>query len=245
MSPVDLSKVERGNTSPGVNRAIIKYLLSLKKDFNGDSFLDVPCGAGSFLNAVKSFFPNAKTTGGDINTPPADFSHEFQQIDAQTENTLETARKYKIITCISGVMEFDNTLAFFDKLKRNLDENGLFIVTNDNLMSVRDRILYLLFGRFRQYKLLILHDRPTWKILTLQNLLRILTEAGFEATEIEYVEPKNAELVWLPIALPIYLFQYLYLRFSEPEIPFDEKKKLYPFSSLLARHYIVVCRLKR
>lgn len=245
MSPVDLSKVERGNTSPGVNRAIIEYLLSLKTDFAGENFLDVPCGAGSFLNAVKDFFPKAKRTGGDINTPPADFSHEFLQINAQSENALDAAKKYKIITCISGVMEFDNTLAFFDRLKRNLDENGTFIVTNDNLVSVRDRVLYLLFGRFRQYKLLIPHNRPTWKVLSLQNLLRIADEAGFEAIDIKYVAPKSAELVWLPLALPIYSFQYLYLRFAEPEIPFDEKIKLYPFASLLARHYIVVCRLKR
>ena len=142
-------------------------------------------------------------------------------------------------------MEFDNTLSFFERLKESLAENGLLVVTNDNLLSVRDRILYLLFGRFRQYRLFIQTNEPTWKILSLHNLLRILSEAGFSIAEIKYVPTKKSEWIWLPFALPIYTFQYLYLRFGEKEIPFAEKYKLYPFSSLLARHYIVVCRLKR
>jgi hypothetical protein len=245
MSSGDLASVPRGNTSPGVNREIVKYLLSLSEDFTGQSFLDLPCGEGSFLQAVKDFFPNVKTVGGDVHSPPTVFPHQFWQIDAQRNFSLETGQKFKVITCISGVMEFDNTLSFFEELKKNLVADGLLIVTNDNLLSVRDRFLYLFFGRFRQYRLSIPETKPTWKIIPLQNLLRILTEGGFETTEIKYVAPKKAEWIWLWLALPIYLFQSLYLRFGEKEIPFAEKRKLYPFLSLLSRHYVLICRLKR
>src|SRR6185369_8836576 len=170
------AKIERGNTSPGVNREIIEYLLSLNENFDGKRFLDIPCGEGTFLQAVKDFFPDAETAGSDIHSPPVAFSHDFLQIDAQQAFSLKTEKKIKVITCISGVMEFDNTLSFFEQLKENLAENGLLVVTNDNLLSVRDRILYLFFGRFRQYHLFIQTDKPTWKILPLQNLLRILSE---------------------------------------------------------------------
>ncbi|MEP6901271.1 MAG: methyltransferase domain-containing protein [Actinomycetota bacterium] len=245
MSSAKLDKIQRGNTSPGVNREIIKYLLSLNKDFAGDYFLDIPCGEGTFLQAVKDFFPNSKTVGGDVCSPPTAFSHHFLPIDAQRNFSIKTEKKFKIITSISGVMEFDNTLSFFEQIKENLTENGLLIVTNDNLLSVRDRILYLLFGRFRQYRLFIQNGKPTWKIITLQNLLRILAEAGFEMAEIKYVPAKKSEWIWLPFALPIYAFQYLYMRFGEKETSFAEKRELYPFSSLLSRHYVVVCSVKR
>jgi len=234
----------RGNTCPGVNRTIIEYLLSLKKDLAGEVFFDVPCGEGEFLQAVRSFFPNAKTLGADIKIPLLKFSHDFLQVNGQEKFSLELTEKAEVITCISGVMEFDNTVLFFEQLRKNLNEKGILIVTNDNLLSVRDRVLYLLFGRFRQYQLFIRNDQPTWKIIPLQNLLRILDESRFEIVEIKYVPVKTAELLWLPLAVLIFLFQTLYLRFAEKQIGYDEKTSRYPFASLLARHYIIVCRIK-
>ena len=180
-----LENISRGNTCKGVNREIIKYLLSLKNDFADEHFLDLPCGEGAFLKAVHEFFPQAKPVGGDLRPPSKFFSPEFLQIDARRGISLQTKRKFKVITCISGVMEFDNTLNFFESVKENLEENGSFIVTNDNLLTVRDRFLYLLFGRFRQFRFTIDKKQPTWKILTLQNLLRILHEAEFEVVEIK------------------------------------------------------------
>ncbi len=223
---------------------IIEYLLSLKSDFAGGVFFDVPCGEGEFLRAVNDFFPRAKTIGADVVLPASEFPHEFIQINAQKNSSLPLKNKAKVITCISGVMEFDNTVIFFEQLRESLDEKGVFIVTNDNMLSARDRILYLLFGRVRQYKLFIGNDQPTWKIISLQSLLRILHESGFEKIEIKYVPVKTAEWSWLPLAVLIYVFQNLYLRFAEPKTSYGEKISRYPFFSLLARHYIIVCRVK-
>jgi hypothetical protein len=142
-------------------------------------------------------------------------------------------------------MEFDNTLSFFEKLKEHLDDNGLFIVTNDNILSVNDRILYLLFGRLKQYRLFTGNNEPTWKIIPLQNLLRILDEAGFETIEIKYIPVKTAEWLWLPIAVLIYVSQILYLKFAEKQVSSAEKDYRFPFLSLLSRHYICICRTKR
>ncbi len=62
MSSAKLEKIQRGNTSPGVNREIIEYLLSLNGDFADKNFLDVPCGNGAFLQAVNDFFPKSKNS---------------------------------------------------------------------------------------------------------------------------------------------------------------------------------------
>jgi len=237
-----LENIHRGNTCKGVNREIISYLLSLNTDFAYQYFLDIPCGEGAFLKALHDFFPHSKTFGGDICLPSTFFAHEIFQIDAQRGINLQSDRKFNIITCISGVMEFDNTLNFFESVKENLEENGSFIVTNDYILTVRDRFLYLLFGRFRQFRFMIGKKQPTWKLLTFQNLLRILYEAGFEVEKIKYVPVRPREWGWLPLALFVYFFQCLYMMFAEKEIPFSEKRSLYPFMSLLSRHYILVCR---
>lgn len=245
MQSKSLEKIPRGNTCSGVNRTIIEYLLASERDFPGKNFLDIPCGAGDFLKAVRDFFPGSKTVGADINPPSKDFPHEFVRIDARDGVRIGAERKFDVITSISGVMEFDNTLFFFKQLKEYLNEKGFLVVTNDNLLSVRDRLLYVLFGRVKQYRLFIGNDEPTWKMIPLQNLLRILTEAGFERIEIKYVPVKPAEWLWLPAAVLIYIFQFLYLQLAETKVPTAEKHTLYPFSSLLSRHYVLICQIKR
>ena len=234
-----LNDIPRGNTAPGVNRAVIEYLLAAG-EIKGP-LLDVPCGGGIFLDAVKGFFPDVDTYGVDIE-PREGTAHRMFKSDLSGSEPLDLGEKFGLITSISGVMEFDNTLNFFRRLRENIADDGLLIVTNDNLLSVRDRVLYFFSGRFRQYPMFVADDAPTWKILALQNLLRILKDAGFETAEVRYVPAKWTEWLWLPIALPIYLFQSMAFAFGRDAMPYEEKAARYPFASLLSRHYFIVCR---
>ncbi|HTK37927.1 MAG TPA: methyltransferase domain-containing protein [Pyrinomonadaceae bacterium] len=243
--PEKLAKIPRGNTVPGVNRAIIELLLTRGDDLTDAAVLDVPCGDGSFLDALKDFFPNIETCGADLATQREHSAHRFFTLDARHPFAIETEKNFRLITSISGVTEFDNTQQFFEQLESYLDADGVLIVSNDNIFSVRNRVLFLLFGRFRQTHLFMKPDEPTWKIIPLQNLTRILYEAGFEVEETRYVPAKISEWLWLPVAAIVYVFQYLYLRFGETGTAFPGKAVMYPFASLIARHYFLVCRKLR
>ena len=237
-----LNNIPRGNTAPGVNQAVIEYLLATG-DVKGP-VLDVPCGSGVFLDALKSFFPHVATFGVDID-PCEGTAHRIFKADLSGPEALDLGEKFGLITSISGVMEFDNTLSFFTQLRDKIADDGLLIVTNDNLLSVRDRVLYFFSGRFRQYPMFVADGAPTWKILPLQNLLRILKDAGFEFGEIRYVPAKWTEWLWLPVALPIYLIQSLAFAFGRDAMPYKKKAARYPFASLFSRHYILICRPSR
>jgi hypothetical protein len=88
-------------------------------------------------------------------------------------------------------------------------------------------------------------DESTWKIIPLQNLTRILYEAGFEIDDVKYVPAKLSEWLWLPMAALIYIFQYMYFAFAETGTKFSSKTALYPFASLISRHYVLICRARR
>ena len=75
-------------------------------------------------------------------------------------------------------------------------------------------------------------------------MLRILSDAQFRVTRIIYVPPKLTEWLWLPLALPIYIAQYIYLKFSDKDIEKEKIREMFPFVSLLSRHYILICRPK-
>lgn len=234
-------QIPRGNTAPGVHRSVIEYLAASGLDLSGQTVLDVPCGNGEFLDTLKVFFPNAAAFGVDIDAPENASDHHILKVDLSEPGRLDLDIKFRLITSISGVMEFDNTLNFFRQLRRHIADDSMLIVTNDNLLSARDRSLYFFSGRFRQYPMFVGRDAPTWKIVHLENLLRILYDAGFNASEVRYVPSKWTEWLWLPVALPVYLIQSLSFAFCKNGPPYKEKAARYPFASLFSRHYFVVC----
>ena len=230
-----LENIPRGDTCAGVNRAVIEHLLAAYGAGSNASLLDVPCGKGIFLSAIQKFFRSWQTHGADIQ-PPDETGSAFTRIDAGSGVLFDGHAKFDIVTCISGVMEFDNTLAFFKNIKGSLSADGLLIVTNDNILTVRDRLLYLFAGRFAQYPFSTSSEQPTWKILPLQNLIRILGDAGFKIIGVKYVPVRPADWLWSPVAVLLYA---LTLVFPSPD-PY--RSSVTWLRSYLSRHYLLICR---
>ena len=225
--------IPRGDTCEGVNRLILEYLATQSGVEADLTLLDIPCGRGEFLGAVRRAFPHWRLIGADI----AETSEvgDYMQVDASDPQLEFGHGPFDVITCISGVMEFANHLAFFKNLRRSIRPSGNLLVTNDNLLTVRDRLLYLLFGRFGQYPRVLEPGLPTWKVTPLQNLIRVLSDAGFDVGEVVYVPVRPKNWLWLPVAIPIYALERLTSSGSS-------ESKYFPFLSLLSRHYLLICR---
>lgn len=238
-----LDQLERGNTCPGVNAEILRYLGRRLDRESKLRFLDVPCGDGLFLQSAARIFPNSERFGADLSAAvvPRETVAEFVAIDAAREHLPKTLGKFDVITSISGVMEFGNALFFLEGLREILTDNGILIVSNDNLLSIRDRLLYAFFGRTSQYKGFV-GDFPTWKPIPLDVLIRTLREAGLAPLDLKFIPPNIREYLWTPIALPIYGIQRLYDRFSGFDNANNSGLHLRPFNSLISRHYIIACR---
>ena len=228
-----LENIPRGDTCAGVNRAVMEHLLS---EYGADStlsLLDIPCGKGTFLDALSVFFPAWDIHGADLNPPTG---ANYTEIEATKGVLFDDGARFDVVTCISGVMEFDNTLAFFKNIKGSLDPEGLLIVTNDNILTVRDRLLYLFAGRFAQYPFSTAARKPTWKILPLQNLIRILGDAGFEVGKVKYVPVRPADWLWSPIAVLLCVIARIF-RSSDAY-----QKAAVSLRAYLSRHYLLICR---
>ncbi len=198
------------------------------------SLLDVPCGRGNLLRHVTKTFPYSTTVGADI-AIPADLNTRSVRIDGAHSTLSEMGEIFDVVTCVSGVMEFGNTLAFFEDVRSVIANDGLLLVTNDNLLTVRDRILYFLGGRFGQYPLDLEHETPTWQITPVQNIVRVLRDAGFKIESLSFVPVRKANWLWLPLALPLFIANRL--RAKVPPA-FGELRSL---RSLMSRHYVLTC----
>lgn len=236
-----LDTIPRGLTSRGVHKTIIEYLLRLGDSFDGKAMLDVPCGDGSFISSLRRFFPKALFRGCDLRKPPNLGAEDFCMVDANHPFTVFPNTSFDFIFCISGVMEFDNTLQFFAQCRNHLRDSGVFLVTNDNVSGVRDRFSYFWFGKPKQFKYFVTRDQPSWKSISIGNLVRILQDAGFHIQEIRYVPLQGKDWLWLPWALLIYPVHFLHVQWADTALPLALRQAMHPFQSLLSRHYIIIC----
>jgi len=230
-------EISRGNTSKGVNNEIFNILIQ-RSTGKWPRLLDVPCGSGDLLDAVTTYLPQFETHGADVRRPDESFRHRFIPVDA-SHSSLHGDSTFDVITSVSGIMEFDNTLFFLENLRRVITEDGLLLVTNDNILTVRDRLLYLFRGRFGQYRFETKPGTPTWKILPFQNLVRILLDAGFEVIETRFVPVLRADWLWIVLAFPLYLIELL-SRNSKNLDTF--RNDAFSLKAMLSRHYILVCK---
>lgn len=235
--------IEKGNTQPGVNKAIIEFLQKNFRDpQHAFSLFDIPCGSGEFLRSLKRYFPNANILGQDLYATPVDeIKSCFIRGDAKDFSSVKN-KKFDVITSVSGVMVFDDITGLFANASANLNSSGIFIVTNDNVLTLRDRISFLFFGRLKRFKLLYSRDEGNWNLLLIQALWRLFIQNNFKIEKIIYTTIRTEDFFLLPFAIFLYPFQLLYLFFARSELTFRERVALFPFTSLLARHYVIFGR---
>lgn len=232
-------RVPRGNTQKGVNEAVVRALLT-HVDLSGSKvLLDIPCGEGELTKYLQSRFTWLKVIGVDISDQQG-LSFEFHKMDAHAYIKNVRAESFDIINCVSGVMCFDQLKDMFFCFNRVLKPNGLIIVTNDNIMTIRDRLNFLFFGRFKRFKLVYPVDEGIWNIVPPQAVAMHLRRNGFKDIRFEYTSVYIEDWFLIPIALIFYPIFFSYLVCIRSEMTVRERINLFPFKSLLGRHYIVV-----
>ena len=236
-----LDEIPKGNTCHGVNGAVIEHLLAQDATWTGKRILDIPCGAGVLLKVLRQFFPQAIVKGADLR-PSGEFtSSEVAQVDASRPFAIFSEAKFDVIASVSGIMEFHNTRQFFETCEAHLAPDGQLIVTNDNVITVRDRLAYLFFGRTRLFRLLVSPELATWKPIPTQCLVRMLHDAGFAVRSIRYVPVRPKDWLLLPVALLLWPFQWGQLQAEKAALPAELRRMMFPFICMLSRHCLLVC----
>jgi 2-polyprenyl-3-methyl-5-hydroxy-6-metoxy-1,4-benzoquinol methylase len=235
--------VVRGQTQKDVNRSVLTTLVN---SFSADAplnVLDLPCGNLEFLQYVAQLFPQATLSGADIAAPTTKNAVvSFFETDLTKEFALPAQPVFDLITSISGVMMFGNTLSFVRNCVARLKPGGTIVITNDNSATIIDRVAYLLFGRYRLFKPLYEDTEELTQYVPLQELCRLLRTHGIAIEQIEYTSFYRKDLLFWPLALLIYPIQKLYLRRLPTQLPPGLIAQMYPFKHLFGKHYIITGR---
>jgi SAM-dependent methyltransferase len=231
--------IERGETQRNVNKTVLDILVSRIPQDRKIKTLDLPCGNMLFLGYLKHLFPYARPTGADIMIPAQKTGIDFVQMDLTKEFELPREEQFDVITSISGVMMFNNTLSFIENCTARLRAGGTLIVTNDNSMTLMDRVRFMLLGRVRMFNHIYEDDETMTQNVPVSELIRLLRKHDVDVEDIQYTSFYKRDLFYLPLALLIYPLQFLYLLRSNSSLASKIRWKAYPFKHLLCRHYVI------
>ena len=239
VTALDAQPIPRGNTQRGVNRAVLNVLCATFRAEQSFDLLDIPSGSGEFGRTVKRLFPSSRVTCADLHGSGSD-DLPCRCVDAARPFPFADDERFDAITSISGVMEFDNTEGFVSECVKHLRPGGRIIITNDNAFTVRDRLSYLFLGRVRRFKLLMEAHARTFRHVPVQELAKIFSEQQLTLERVEYVAFFAEDLLFLPLALILYPLQWLYVRALASPVSRATRAQLFPWRSLLHRHYLIV-----
>jgi ubiquinone/menaquinone biosynthesis C-methylase UbiE len=234
-----MTLVPKGNTQVGVNSQVYRLLCSAIDLKNSQVLIDVPCGEGQFAEFLKSTFPNLQVIGIDPFANASAKKIQFHKQKAHDFFLKNSPQNIDAITCISGVMCFDGAETLISSFHQALKANGFLAVTNDNVLTVRDRLSFLFFGRLKRFKLFYSVNEGNWNVLLPQAIFMLFERQGFKNISIKTTSVYAEDWIFLPLAFLLYPFMFLAILFSKSSRPLSERLKMFPFSLLLARHYVV------
>lgn len=207
-----------------------------------DSVMDLPCGNAEILGQIAREYPKSKLLGVDLhfykNHDEIPKEVTFQYKDLSKE--LPIFGQFSVVVSKFGISEFENTETFFKGIYNNLKPSGRFFLVYDSIQSIRDRLSFLLFGKFTRFSLFLDSGFVTYKSITIQEIHKLLIDRRFIVREIRFLVPFREGYLWLPIALPFWLIGYIYSLWEKSTLPMAKRRQLFPLKSYLARHYIVL-----
>jgi 2-polyprenyl-3-methyl-5-hydroxy-6-metoxy-1,4-benzoquinol methylase len=232
-------KIERGETQKNVNQRILHHLVGKINRNHVFKGLDLPCGSMLFVEYLNKVFPDASIIGADLQRPSKASSHQYIQMDLAKDFLLKPEEKFDVITSVSGIMMFGNTLNFVSNCVRHLQKGGTFIITNDNFRTIKDKLSILFLGRDRLFKLIYEDTEEVTQQVPIQELVRLLRVNGMTIDKIEYTSFYLKDLIYLPIAVLIYPIQFIYLLRYKTTLRATLIQAMFPFKHYFCKHYII------
>ena len=235
-----MKSIPRASTQKNVNHVVFKSIVSRLESGKREKLLvDAPCGSGEFAHYLRDIFPNLNVIGVDLFTEVSDKNFEFHKMSAHDFFKKQKPASVDIITCISGIMCFDGIPELMSTFFSALKPEGILVITNDNIMTIRDRLNFLFFGHFKRFKLLYAKAEGNWNIILPQALVAQLYKNGFQNLHVKYTSTYVEDLALLPIAAIIYPIFLIYLLLLKNQMSLKDRIELFPFRMLISRHYIV------
>lgn len=202
----------------GILRAVIDKIRQLAPEMRGD-YLDVGSGNGELIDRVMRTFP--------VKPRACDYRGDLLAVEGLTADVANLNTdplpypdaSFDLVTCTEVIEHLEDYRAALREMARVLRPGGVLVVTTPNVLNLRSRWRYLLFGFFNMFGPLPLGDDRHHSTYGHINpvpyfyLAHALSGAGFTDIGVSVDKLQRRSLVSLALLwLPIRIFSAIALR---------------------------------
>lgn len=185
---------------------------------------------------LESLFPLASLEG--VNLASFGWTEELGFQGSREQQSIGfPAEQYDVITWRSGIIDPNSLSMFFEICAYHLAVGGLFIVASCNPVIAEARLARILTDQSSTER-----DEAAeslWNTIHVEKMMRCARNAGLRVRGVAYVPMTWADLYMLPAAALLWIGETALGRFLRPEV-FPRLRLLFPFSSLVSRHYVLI-----
>ena len=201
-----------GLSTDKILRAVLGKIRGISPQVHG-KYLDIGAGHGDLIRLLSREFTLEPTA--------CDYTPELMRIpgirvdvvDLNTEALPYRDASFDLITCTEVIEHLEHYRRTFRDIFRILKPGGTLVVTTPNVLNLRSRIRYLLFGFFSLFG--PLHLRESKRYLTGGHINPVsyfyvahaLSDAGFTDISVSIDKRQRGSFVWFVLLwIPIRIF---------------------------------------
>ena len=238
----------------GILRAVLEKIREVDPKIHGD-YLDVGSGNGELIDRVMRAFP--------VKARACDYRGDLLAVEGVTVDVANLNAEplpypdasFELVTCTEVIEHLEHYRAALREMARVLRPGGVLVVSTPNVLNLRSRLRYLLFGFFNMFGPLRFEDDRHHSThghinpVSYFYLAHALSGAGFRDISVSVDKRQRRSLVSLALLwIPIRLFAAVALkREREKRHTLDARNE--PFvvalntsDMLLGRTIVVGCR---
>lgn len=199
-------------STPSILNAAVNMVTKLQPSVPS-RHLDIGSGHGELIQLLRNKF--------DLHSSACDYTGNLMKLPDVTVNVANLNTEalpyqdsvFDLVTCTEVIEHLENYRFILREVNRVLKPGGILVITTPNILNLKSRIRFLVFGfynlfgplHFRESKLHSTggHINP----VSIFFLTHSLVDAGFIEINIAIDRKQNTSKVWLPfLYLPIKLF---------------------------------------
>ena len=217
--------------------------------------LDIGSGSGALIKLLRSKFQLSSSACDYTDTLMQEPDIQVAIANLNVEGLPYASDSFDLVTCTEVIEHLENYRQVIREAHRILRSGGTLVVTTPNILSLKSRMRYLVFGfhnlfgplHFRESALHSAggHITP----IGLFYLCHSLIDAGFSDISVDIDKKQSTSMFWLLILfLPLKIFNWLTLRKEISKYrTVDEHNKAYVLqtnltSILTGRTIVVGCK---